>query len=82
VADEHHLAQVQMTGHGGNVCSEGVQVIATTGHVRPAMAAAGRFDAVGSYLVLNDVANYCGFAATLAASLKPGGRLVLALNNP
>jgi hypothetical protein len=37
---------------------------------------------VGSYLVLNDVAEYRGFAATLAASLKPGGRLVLALNNP
>jgi hypothetical protein len=29
-----------MTGDGGNVGSEGVQVIATAGHVRPAMAAA------------------------------------------
>jgi 2-polyprenyl-3-methyl-5-hydroxy-6-metoxy-1,4-benzoquinol methylase len=41
-----------------------------------------RFDAAASYLVLNDVADYRGFAATLARSLRPGGRLVLALNNP
>jgi SAM-dependent methyltransferase len=40
------------------------------------------FDAAGSYLVLNDVKNYRGFIATLAASVKPGGRLVLAFNNP
>jgi SAM-dependent methyltransferase len=43
---------------------------------------AGSFDAAGSYLVLNDVRDYRGFAATLAAALKPGGRLVLAFNNP
>jgi SAM-dependent methyltransferase len=49
---------------------------------RPLPATAGRFDAVGSYLVLNDVRDYRGFAATVAASLKPSGRLVLALNNP
>ena len=49
---------------------------------QPQPDAAGRFDAVGSYLVLNDVADYRGFAATLAASLKPGGRLALAFNNP
>ena len=49
---------------------------------QPRPDAAGRFDAVGSYLVLNDVADYRGFVATLAASLKPGGRLALALNNP
>ena len=42
----------------------------------------GRFAAVASYLVLNDVADYRGFASTLAAVLAPGGRLVLALNNP
>jgi 2-polyprenyl-3-methyl-5-hydroxy-6-metoxy-1,4-benzoquinol methylase len=42
----------------------------------------GRFDAVTSYLVLNDLEDYRGFAATLAAALKPGGRLVLSLNNP
>jgi 2-polyprenyl-3-methyl-5-hydroxy-6-metoxy-1,4-benzoquinol methylase len=43
---------------------------------------AGSFDAAASYLALNDVTGYRGFAATLAASLKPGGRLALALNNP
>ncbi len=48
----------------------------------PLPAIAGRFDAAASYLVLNDVTGYRGFAATLAASLKPGGRLALALNNP
>lgn len=49
---------------------------------RPRPVIAGRFDAAASYLVLNDVTGYQGFAATLAASLKPGGRLALALNNP
>lgn len=49
---------------------------------QPLPSAAGRFDAAGSYLVLNDVRDYRGYAATLAASLAPGGRLVLALNNP
>ena len=41
-----------------------------------------RFDLIGSYLVLNDVQDYRGFASTLAALAKPGGRLVLAFNNP
>ena len=49
---------------------------------RPQPDIAGSFDAAGSYLVLNDVRDYRGFAATLAAALKPGGRLVLAFNNP
>lgn len=49
---------------------------------QPLPAAAGRFDAAGCYLALNDVRDFRGFAATLAASLAPGGRLVLALNNP
>jgi SAM-dependent methyltransferase len=49
---------------------------------QPIQGIAGRFDAVASYLVLNDVPAYRGFAAGLAASLKPGGRAVLALNNP
>lgn len=40
------------------------------------------FDAAASRLVLNDVADYQGFIATLATVLKPGGRLVVALNNP
>ena len=42
----------------------------------------GRFDRVVSHLALNDVADYQGFCATLAAVLKPGGRAVLSLNNP
>jgi 2-polyprenyl-3-methyl-5-hydroxy-6-metoxy-1,4-benzoquinol methylase len=42
---------------------------------------AGRFDAVASYMVLNDVEDYRGFAATLGAALKPGGRAAFALNN-
>lgn len=40
------------------------------------------FDAAASYLVLDDVDDYRGFAVTLGAALKPGGRLVLAFNNP
>jgi len=43
---------------------------------------AGRFDATVSYLVLNDVRDWPGFAATLASSLRPGGRLVHVINNP
>jgi 2-polyprenyl-3-methyl-5-hydroxy-6-metoxy-1,4-benzoquinol methylase len=43
---------------------------------------ADRFDAVASYLVLNDVEDVPGFAATLGAVLKPGGKLVHAFNNP
>ena len=49
---------------------------------QPLPAAVGRFDAAATYLVLNDVRDFRGFAATLAASLAPGGRLVLAINNP
>lgn len=48
----------------------------------PLPGAAGSFDAAASYLVLTDLEDYRGFAATLGAVLKPGGRLVLALNNP
>jgi 2-polyprenyl-3-methyl-5-hydroxy-6-metoxy-1,4-benzoquinol methylase len=40
------------------------------------------FDAVASYMVLNDVEDYRGFAATLAQVLKASGRAVLAFNNP
>jgi SAM-dependent methyltransferase len=43
---------------------------------------AGRFDAVASYFVLNDVDDYRGFARTLARALKSGGRAVLGFNNP
>jgi 2-polyprenyl-3-methyl-5-hydroxy-6-metoxy-1,4-benzoquinol methylase len=42
----------------------------------------GRFDAVASYFVLNDVEDHRGFAATLARSLRSGGRAVLGFNNP
>lgn len=49
---------------------------------RPWPGRAGSFDAVASCLVLNDLEDYRGFAATLGAVLKPGGRLVLAFNNP
>jgi SAM-dependent methyltransferase len=49
---------------------------------QPQPGTTGCFDAAASYLALNDVRDYRGFAATLAASLKPGGRLALALNNP
>jgi 2-polyprenyl-3-methyl-5-hydroxy-6-metoxy-1,4-benzoquinol methylase len=43
---------------------------------------AERFDAIGSYLVLNDVEDYRGFARTLAMVAKPGAPIVLAFNNP
>jgi hypothetical protein len=43
---------------------------------------AGQFDAVASYMALNDVADYRGFAATLASLAKPGARVALAFNNP
>jgi 2-polyprenyl-3-methyl-5-hydroxy-6-metoxy-1,4-benzoquinol methylase len=42
----------------------------------------GQFDAIGSYLVLNDVERHREFAATLATLAKPGGRIALAFNNP
>lgn len=42
----------------------------------------GRFDVVGSYLALNDVADYVGFITTVARALRPGGRALVALNNP
>lgn len=49
---------------------------------RPLPEISAAFDAIASYLVLNDVDDYRGFASTLAGALKPGGRLVLAFNNP
>ncbi len=49
---------------------------------RPLPDLAGAFDMVGSYLALDDVADHRGFAASLAALTRPGGRAVLALNNP
>jgi SAM-dependent methyltransferase len=49
---------------------------------RPLPGYTDHFDLIASYLVLNDVRDYRGFVATLATVLKPGGRLVLAFNNP
>jgi SAM-dependent methyltransferase len=40
------------------------------------------FDAVVSFLALNDVIDYRGFIATIAGLLRPGGRLVVAFNSP
>jgi 2-polyprenyl-3-methyl-5-hydroxy-6-metoxy-1,4-benzoquinol methylase len=42
----------------------------------------GTFDAIGSYLALNDVERYREFAATLRTLAKPGGRIALTFNNP
>lgn len=49
---------------------------------RPLPALAGRFDRIGSHLALNDIADHRGFAAVLATLIRPGGRAVLAFNNP
>lgn len=40
------------------------------------------FDLVASDLVLNDVPDHVGFAATLSSVTRPGGRVVLSMNNP
>lgn len=42
----------------------------------------GAFDLVLSNLVLNDLPDYAGFLATLGDVLRPGGRIVLSMNNP
>ncbi|HUS15801.1 MAG TPA: methyltransferase domain-containing protein [Chloroflexia bacterium] len=49
---------------------------------RPLPDAVGRFDLIASHFVLNDVPDYQGFIATLAAVLRPGGRAVFSMNNP
>jgi SAM-dependent methyltransferase len=49
---------------------------------QPLPERAESFDAVASYLVLNDVPDYQGFARTIAAVLTSGGRAVLGFNNP
>src|ERR671937_1139502 len=49
---------------------------------RPLPELAGRCERIGSHLMLNDVSDHRGFAATLAALARPGGRAVLAFNNP
>lgn len=40
------------------------------------------YDIVVSNFVLNDVYDYVGYITTLGAATKPGGRLVLSMNNP
>ena len=40
------------------------------------------FDAIGSYLMLNDVEDHRGFARTMASVAKPGAPIVFVLNNP
>ncbi len=49
---------------------------------RPLPDLEGRFDLIASYLVLNDVRDYRGFASTLASLARPGARVALAFNNP
>jgi 2-polyprenyl-3-methyl-5-hydroxy-6-metoxy-1,4-benzoquinol methylase len=41
-----------------------------------------QFDLAVSFFVLNDIYDYRGFLTTLGTVLKPGGRLVLFMNNP
>lgn len=48
----------------------------------PLPAREGSFDVVASYLVLNDVPEYRGFVRTIGSVLRPGGRAMIALNNP
>ena len=49
---------------------------------QPLPAYQSHFDLIASHLVLNDVYDYQGFLTTLGAVAKPGGHLVLSLNNP
>ena len=49
---------------------------------QPLPELAGRFDRIASFLALNDVRDYQGFAVTLASLASPGARAVLAFNNP
>ncbi len=43
---------------------------------------ASHFDLIVSRFVLNDVYDYQGFLTTLGSVAKPGGRLVISMNNP
>jgi 2-polyprenyl-3-methyl-5-hydroxy-6-metoxy-1,4-benzoquinol methylase len=49
---------------------------------QPLPAYQNYFDLIVSHLVLNDVNDYRGFLATMAAVSRSGGRLVMSLNNP
>ena len=43
---------------------------------------AEQFDAIGGYLMLNDVEDFRGFARTMASVAKPGAPIAFVLNNP
>ncbi len=49
---------------------------------QPLPAYERHFDLIVSHLVLNDVSDYRSFLTTLGSVAKPGGRLVLSMNNP
>lgn len=49
---------------------------------QPLRSYQGYFDLAVSFFVLNDVPDYRGFLTNLGSVLKPGGRLVLFMNNP
>jgi 2-polyprenyl-3-methyl-5-hydroxy-6-metoxy-1,4-benzoquinol methylase len=42
----------------------------------------GQFQAIGSYMVLNDVEDHVGFARTIGRVLETGGVAVIAMNSP
>jgi 2-polyprenyl-3-methyl-5-hydroxy-6-metoxy-1,4-benzoquinol methylase len=49
---------------------------------QPLPAYQNHFDLIVSHLVLNDVFDYRGFLSTLGSVTRPGGRMVLSMNNP
>ena len=49
---------------------------------QPLPAYASHFDLIVSRFVLNDVYDYRGFLTTLGLVAKPGGRLIISMNNP
>ncbi len=49
---------------------------------QPLPAYESHFDLIVSRFVLNDVYDYRGFLATLGSVAKPGGRLIISMNNP
>jgi 2-polyprenyl-3-methyl-5-hydroxy-6-metoxy-1,4-benzoquinol methylase len=49
---------------------------------QPLPAYTSHFDLIVNRFVLNDVYDYRGFLTTLGSVAKPGGRLVISMNNP
>ena len=49
---------------------------------QPQPAYQGHFDLIVSHLALDDVRDYQDFLMTLGTVAKPGGRLILSMNNP